>query len=110
MSVGVDVVGIDRFRELLERSPGFEQRFFSPEELAHCATTRDQVLHMAGTFAAKEAVMKALRLAPAVAWARRIEIVRASDGSPSARVNDTEVSVSISHDAGVAVAVASPNT
>ena len=107
MSIGIDVVGIDRFRELLERSPGFEQRFFSSEELAHCATTKDKALHLAGTFAAKEAVMKVLRLTPAVAWARRVEISRAVDGAPLARVGDSEVEVSISHDAGVAVAVAS---
>ena len=110
MSVGIDVIGIERFREVLERSPGFKQRYFSAEELAHCGATRDQALHLAGTLAAKEAVMKALRLAPAVAWARRIEITRADDGAPLAQVGDSRVEISISHDAGVAVAVASSMT
>ncbi len=107
MSLGIDVVGVERFREVLQRSPAFGDRFFSEEELAHGAAARDPVLHLAGTFAAKEAVIKALRLGPAVAWARRIEITRADDGAPVAQVGHSWVEVSISHDAGVAVAVAS---
>ena len=110
MSLGLDVVGIERFRDLLQRSPGFDRRFFTPTELAHCAAAKDRALHLAGTFAAKEAVMKALRLTPAVAWARRIEITRASDGMPVARFGNVQVEVSISHDAGVALAVATSNT
>lgn len=109
MSLGVDVVGIERFREVLQRRPGFGRRFFSTAELAHCAGAGDPALRLAGTFAAKEAVMKALRLAPAVAWTRRIEISRASDGAPIALVEGMEVAVSISHDAGLAIAVASAN-
>lgn len=50
--------------------------------------------------------MKALRLRSLPAWSRRIEIVRAAGGAPSARVGDTVVAVSISHDGPVAVAVA----
>lgn len=109
MSLGVDVVGIERFRDVLERSPGFERRFFSPAELAYCAKAKDRASRLAGTFAAKEAVMKALGLTPAVAWAGRIEITRSSDGKPAARVGDVQVEVSISHDAGVALAVATSN-
>ncbi len=107
MSLGVDVVGVERFRGVLQRFPAFGDRFFSEAELAHGAEARDPVLHLAGTFAAKEAVMKALRLRPAVAWARRIEISRGVDGAPLARVGRSEVEVSISHDAGIAMAVAS---
>ncbi|MDQ3956507.1 MAG: 4'-phosphopantetheinyl transferase superfamily protein, partial [Actinomycetota bacterium] len=66
MSLGVDVVGVERFRGVLQRFPAFGDRFFSEAELAHGAEARDPVLHLAGTFAAKEAVMKALRLRPAV--------------------------------------------
>ena len=107
MSLGIDVVGVERFRDVLQRSPAFGDRFFSEAELAHGAQAHDPVLHLAGTFAAKEAVMKALRLHPAVAWARRIEISRGADGAPVARVGGSEVEVSISHDAGIAMAVAS---
>jgi len=106
MSIGVDIVKVDRFRAMLERAPGLATRFFTETELTYCAATADASLHLAGTFAAKEAVMKTLRLAPAPAWARRIEIVRASDGAPVGRVEGRDIPISISHDAGVAVAVA----
>lgn len=103
MSLGVDVVEIERFRSVLERSPGIERRFFTAAERAHCAGSP---LRLAGTFAAKEAVMKALGLTPAPAWARRIEVERDSSGRPAAVVEGAPVAVSISHDGPVAVAVA----
>ena len=104
MSLGVDVVEIQRFRAVLERSPGLERRFFTPAERAHCGGS---ALRLAGTFAAKEAVMKALGLTPAPAWARRIEVERDASGRPAATVaGRAPVAVSISHDGPVAVAVA----
>ena len=107
ISLGVDVVEIDRFRALLARSPGMTGRFFTEEERAYCADSSDAPLRLAGTFAAKEAVMKALGLTPAPAWARRIRIERGRDGRPAAFVDGLPpVSVSISHDGPVAVAVA----
>ena len=106
MLLGVDIVDVERFRALLGRSPRFVDRFFTYEEQQHCAATADASLGLAGTFAAKEAVMKALRLTPAPAWARRIEIVRRADGAPFARAAGREIMVSLSHDGGFAVAVA----
>jgi holo-[acyl-carrier protein] synthase len=106
MNVGVDIVAVERFRRLLKRSPRFTHRFFTAAERSYSESTGDPPLRLAGTFAAKEAVMKALGLTPAPAWARRIEIVRTSDGSPRARTNGHEFSVSISHDGGFAIAVA----
>lgn len=106
MSLGVDVVDVDRFRALLERRPGFAHRFFTDEERAHCDAAPDAAVRFAGTFAAKEATMKALGLTPAPAWARRIGIARDASGRPSAVIDGRPVTVSISHDGGVAVAVA----
>jgi holo-[acyl-carrier protein] synthase len=103
VSLGVDVVEIARFRALLARWPRFADRFFTPEERAHC---EGSPVALAGTFAAKEAVMKAAGLTPAPAWARRIAIERGPSGRPAARVGDKTVAVSISHDGPVAVAVA----
>lgn len=106
MSVGIDIVGVARFADLLERSPGFAARFFSPSELGHAERSPHPVQRLAGTFAAKEAVMKALSLTPAPAWARRIEITRDPSGAPKAIVGAQQVVVSISHDGAYAVAVA----
>ena len=104
--LGVDVVSIERVRLLLESSPGLERRLFTAAERAYCHSQRDPAQSLAGTLAAKEAVIKALRLGPLVAWARRVEITRDSSGTPHALVGGRGVEVSISHDAGVAVAAA----
>ncbi|HYP23333.1 MAG TPA: holo-ACP synthase [Actinomycetota bacterium] len=103
MSLGVDVVEIERFRGVLDRNPGFLARFFTNEERAHCGTS---LAGLAGTFAAKEAVMKAAGLTPAPAWARRIRVCRDASGKPVATVAGRTIAVSISHDGPVAVAVA----
>ncbi|MBA2426617.1 MAG: holo-ACP synthase [Actinobacteria bacterium] len=108
--LGVDVVDIERLRKTFERFPQLEDRLFNDEERAYCRSFPDPIERFAGTLAAKEAVIKALRLGPLVAWAQRIEISRAEGGEPTARVRgggaDREVNVSISHDGPVAVAVA----
>lgn len=107
MSIGVDVVDLARFEALLARTPGIVDRFFTAEERAYCEAARDAVVSFAGTFAAKEATMKALDLTPAPAWARRVSIGRGPSGRPAARVEGgPPVQVSISHDGPVAVAVA----
>ncbi|HEX2195906.1 MAG TPA: holo-ACP synthase [Actinomycetota bacterium] len=112
MSLGVDVVDLARFRSLLARQPGLVARFFTEDERAHCEATSDPATHLAGTFAAKEAAMKALGLTPAPAWARRIGIRRDAAGKPRAFVEGRDaIPVSISHDGPVAVAIAlSPAT
>ena len=106
--IGVDVVEVARLRAALERSPALEERLFTKSERVYCRSKKDPAVHLAGTLAAKEAVIKALRLGPLVAWGPRIEVTRDRSGAPVARVEGSHgpLEVSISHDGGVAVAVA----
>ena len=108
--VGIDITSVGRFRRLVMRYPMLEERFFTEAERSHCRSHVDPIIHLAGTFAAKEAVVKAMGLGPVRAWARRIEIIRADDGAPRARIIGSglgdEITVSISHDGDAAVAVA----
>ena len=60
VSLGVDIVEIDRMRAILKRSPAFARRAFSSEEQAYCNATAAPEFHYATRFAAKEAVLKAL--------------------------------------------------
>ncbi len=108
MTIGVDVVEVARIRDLLARSPSVEERLLTPEERSYCRAKADPARHVAGTVAAKEAVIKALDLGPLAAWSRRIEIRREASGRPVATVGGiTErVTVSISHDGPVAIAIA----
>jgi holo-[acyl-carrier protein] synthase len=107
--IGIDAVDIERLRDSFLRSPGLERRLFTDRERGYCRAKADPVLHFAGTLAAKEAVIKAGCLGRLVAWGRRIEIDRRSDGAPGARIRGLAhgtIHVSISHDGPMAVAVA----
>ncbi|MGH2756934.1 MAG: holo-ACP synthase [Actinomycetota bacterium] len=111
--IGIDTVDIDRLRDAFLRAPGLERRLFTDRERDYCRRKADPLLHFAGTLAAKEAVIKAGHLGTLVAWGRRVEIDRRSDGAPGARIRGVEhgpIHVSISHDGSVAVAVAVADT
>src|SRR2546428_12564486 len=59
--VGVDLVKIERMREVIARwDERFLRRVFTEQEIAYCRARRDPVPHFAARFAAKEAGMKAL--------------------------------------------------
>ncbi len=101
----------------------FETLAFTPAEIAYCRSKQNPDIHFAGHLAAKEAVYKALRLRwnGAFAWTF-IEVYHREDGSLAVRRGrrkrgGTEsesreldrleaVTVSISHTAEYAVAVA----
>ena len=76
MTVGVDLIEIERIRRALERYPRFRDRCFTPAEQAYCDSRPNPAQSYAGRFAGKEAVGKALGfgVARAFAW-RDVEIV-----------------------------------
>jgi holo-[acyl-carrier-protein] synthase len=58
--MGIDIVEIDRVRRILVRRREFVERFFGPEEINYYEIRNMNVSSIAGGFAAKEAVAKAL--------------------------------------------------
>ena len=61
LSHGIDMVDCRRVQELIDRyGQRFLGRVFTPAELEYCCRRKRQVEHLAGRFAAKEAVLKAL--------------------------------------------------
>ncbi|MHB8717280.1 MAG: NAD(P)H-hydrate dehydratase [Candidatus Dormibacteria bacterium] len=104
--LGVDVVAVDRITRLLERRPGFSDRVYTAAEQAECAGRPER---WASRWAVKEAVRKLHGAASLpLPGFRDVETLRARDGVPRVSVHGTpaELAVSISHDAGVVVAVA----
>ncbi len=115
VSTGIDLVEIARFENLSpEIRNGFLARVFTPAELV---LAEDSSQFLAGRFAAKESVAKALGcgIGP-VSW-QEIEILRGDDQQPclilkgsAAQVAKakgfSQWSLSISHSGGLAVAVA----
>jgi holo-[acyl-carrier protein] synthase len=81
--IGLDAVEVDRFREVLARTPRVAERLFTPAEQAAGQERRDGVPRLAARFAAKEAAMKALGVGiGAIRW-HDVEVVTAPSGAPS---------------------------
>jgi holo-[acyl-carrier protein] synthase len=115
LRTGIDLIEIDRVRDLLERyGSRFLERVFTPQEIAEMG---DNVASLAGRFAVKEAVSKALGTGIGVVAWQEIEILRGPSREPvlhlhgaAARLADQlglgEWSVSISHTQTHAVGLA----
>lgn len=114
ISVGVDIVEVERIRAALENprtGARFRERVFTPGEIAYCARRRTGVESYAARFAAKEAVVKAL--GTSVGW-QEVEVVR-TDGPPAVRLHGgaaaraaalgiQHIHLSLSHTASHAIA------
>ncbi len=82
---GIDIVETDRIKKLVEHhGQHFLDRVFTPEEQRYCAASPKRYFeHLAGRFAAKEAVLKVLGTGwrGGIAWTD-IEVVKESSGQP----------------------------
>jgi holo-[acyl-carrier protein] synthase len=116
LSVGVDLIEIDRVRRTLAKYSGFRARCFTEAERAYCDSRPNPAQHYAARFAGKEAVGKALGFGVAVhfAW---LEIEIAGRPKPSvrlsgrlaeraARLGAHDVELSMTHSKELAAAVA----
>ena len=112
---GVDVVELSVFRRAMRRGGrAFMRRIFTAQEQAYARRRRrTMVLHLAGRFAAKEAVMKAMsQIDPKRLLAmNQIEVRNDGHGRPHIVLHDrprrrVKVHVSLSHVKSVAVASA----
>lgn len=75
IGTGTDVVNIERFAALLERTPALLERLFVPGERGL------PVRSLAARFAAKEAVAKALRAPAGMSW-HDCWVEKDQDGAP----------------------------
>ncbi|MEV0119368.1 holo-ACP synthase [Streptomyces sp. NPDC050844] len=118
-AVGIDVVDVERLRGMVERrGQRIVDRLLTVNEQALCdGSPRHRAHRMAGRIAAKEAVRKALGgYGEGCGWLD-VEIGRDASGQPVPRLTGradeafrradySGLHVSISHEAGVAVAIA----
>jgi holo-[acyl-carrier protein] synthase len=108
LGTGVDITEVGRLRKAIEKwGESFLNRVFTKEELNNAKTRGSFYQHMAGRFAAKEAVFKALgnkKLA-----LTEVLILNDEDGRPHCKILNNkgrklDVHVSISHVKNYAVA------
>jgi phosphopantetheine--protein transferase-like protein len=98
--IGIDLVFIPEFQKQLDiEGKAFIQKTFSLSEIKNRKT-----VHLAGLWAAKEAVFKACDITPKK-WTD-IVISHDNNGKPKASFGSQKFELSISHHADYAVAVA----
>jgi len=117
VGIGTDVCSIERIGKTLERfGERFVKRILTEEERVRYERTRDKAGHLAKRFAAKEAFAKAIGtgIHPPFNW-HCITVTRDRKGKPGikpsapmekhlARLGVTGAHLSLTDDAGVAVA------
>jgi holo-[acyl-carrier protein] synthase len=115
VSVGIDVVLVERFVSALARTPLLADRLFTEAERLTASGNPRAPESLAARFAAKEAVAKALGAPSGLHW-HDCEIVTDPDGRPWLTVAGTVAEaaadlgidrwhLSLSHDGGIASAM-----
>jgi holo-[acyl-carrier protein] synthase len=113
VGIGVDVVDLARFERALDRTPTLTSRIFADAELRSGSRVLP-LRSLAGRFAAKEALIKALGDSTGVRW-HDMQVVSDESGNPhlalsgaaaaiAERVGANALHLSMSHDGGVAIA------
>lgn len=109
VGIGVDIVDIARLAEALRRTPALGDRLFAESERDRPAAS------LAACFAAKEALAKAIGAPGGLRWGDA-EVVHDASGAPrlcvrgtvaeaAARAGVRRWHLSLTHDAGVSVAM-----
>jgi len=115
--IGVDIVEVERVRDLLTRyRERFLRRVFTEAEARYAGRSVREAERLAGRFAVKEAVLKAFGTGKSqgILW-RDVETVRGEMGKPEIilygkalnymeRLGGERIHVSITHDGGKAMA------
>lgn len=104
--LGIDIIEVKRFKQFKNREAVFFKKVFTKDELNYCFSFGDSAPHLAGIFAAKEAVVKANRGKINIL---DVEIRHRKNGQPEVLVRNKlqrNLVVSISHTDKLACAIA----
>jgi holo-[acyl-carrier protein] synthase len=84
IAVGIDIIEVERVhRTLAQHGERFLQRIYTSQEIEQC---RGKAIKLAGRFAAKEAISKALGTGMrGISW-HELEVVQLSTGRPTVRL------------------------
>lgn len=114
LGVGTDIIEIDRIDRAINNTPMFLEKIFTKRELEQLNKRKLRVESVAGNFAVKEAVSKALGTGMRGFTFNDIEVLRDELGKPIVQVSDKvkdlikfdnyKFNVSISHNRTCAIA------
>ncbi len=101
--LGTDIIEIARIQQSLQEfGDRFLERHFTPKEISYCTSFSEPAARLAGRFAAKEAITKALGTGFNGIGFLDIEILNAPSGAPEAKIHLSDykhlkILLSISH-------------
>ena len=114
LGVGTDIIEIDRIKRAMDNTSGFLERIFTDKEIKYLSENSNRIESIAGNFAVKEAVSKALGTGIRGFTFKEIEVFRDNLGKPVVNVSenvrklikakDYLFNVSISHNKTMAIA------
>jgi holo-[acyl-carrier protein] synthase len=109
LGVGTDIVNVDRIRKMYDEfGESFLNKILSSDEKEYCLSHENPCPHIAGRFAVKESVIKAMNacLGERSNW-KNVETINWESGKPSIRFSgdaleafsniEADLHVSISH-------------
>lgn len=115
LGVGVDIIEIIRIKEAIERNPKFIERIFTEKEIKYFEQINYRYESIAGRFAAKEAIVKALGTGFRNMKIKDIEVTNNEIGKPLVKLmggaleivkehKNVKIHLSISHNRDNAIA------
>lgn len=115
LDIGIDIIEIERIKEAINNNPRFLNKIFTDDEIKYFESRGFKPESIAGNFAAKEAISKAIGRGIRDFNFKDIEILRNELGKPIVKTynnlqqicidyNVLEIKVSISHCKEYAVA------
>ena len=114
LGIGTDIIEIDRISRAIDNTPMFLEKIFTKREIEQLTRSKLRVESVAGNFAVKEAVSKALGTGVRGFNFKDIEVLRDELGKPVVevsdkikeliKVNNYLFNVSISHNRTCAIA------
>ena len=115
LDIGIDIIEIERIKEIINNNPRFLNKIFTDDEVKYFESTGFKPESIAGNFAAKEAISKAIGTGIRDFNFKDIEVLRNELGKPIVKTynnlqqicidyNVLEIKVSISHCKEYAVA------
>ena len=114
LGIGTDIIEIDRISRAIDNTPMFLEKIFTKREIEQLTRSKLRVESVAGNFAVKEAVSKALGTGVRGFNLKDIEVLRDELGKPVVevsdkikeliKVNNYLFNVSISHNRTCAIA------
>ncbi|MDF2839640.1 MAG: acpS [Clostridia bacterium] len=115
--IGTDIIEIDRLKKAIKRNPKILNRLFTDYEIEYFKSRSMNVQHIAGSFSAKEAVVKSLGTGISGFCWKDVELLRGSSGKPMVKLYNNAkklaaknkigiIFISISHSQSHAMATA----